>query len=81
VLRPCCQGSTWTRICTSIISTAARGWPVQVKPMKPTLKAPGSKLLKLSYDEPLSKFALKLNLRRYNEGGCLQLRAARHRGR
>jgi len=33
--------------------------------MKPTLKAPGSKHLKLNYDEPLSNFAFNFNLRRY----------------
>jgi hypothetical protein len=38
---------------------------VQVDPIKPTLKAPGIKLLKLKYDKPLSKFAFKINLRRY----------------
>ena len=32
----------------------------------PTLKAPGTKRLKLKYDAPLSKFAFKFNLRRYN---------------
>jgi len=31
--------------------------------MKTTLKAPGTKLLKLKHDEPLSKFAFKFNLR------------------
>jgi len=40
---------------------------VQVHPIKPTLKAPGIKLLKLKYDEPLSKFAFKSNMRRYVE--------------
>ena len=40
---------------------------MQVDPVKPTLKALGIKLLKLNYDEPLSKFAFKLNLRRYSE--------------
>jgi len=40
---------------------------VQLEPIKPTLKAPGTKSLKLNYDEPLSFFAFKLNLRRYNE--------------
>jgi len=40
---------------------------VQVDPVKPTLKAPGTKRLKPKYDEPLSKFAFKFNLRRYNE--------------
>jgi len=33
--------------------------------MKPTLKAPGSKRLKLWFDEPLSSFAFNFNLRRY----------------
>jgi hypothetical protein len=35
--------------------------------MKPTLKAPGSKRLKLKCDEPLSKFAGKIKLRRYTK--------------
>jgi len=39
---------------------------VQFDPMKPTLKAPGSKRLKLGYDELLSHFAFKFNFRRYN---------------
>ena len=42
---------------------------MQVEPIKPVLKAPGSMLLKLRYDGPLSNFAFKVNLRRYNEGG------------
>jgi hypothetical protein len=33
--------------------------------MKLTLKAPGTKRLKLDYDEPLSNFAFKFNLRCY----------------
>jgi hypothetical protein len=33
--------------------------------MKPILKAPGTKLLKLKCDKLLSKFAFKFNLRRY----------------
>jgi len=40
---------------------------VQVDPIKPTLKAPGTKRLKLKYDELLSNFAFDFNLRRYNE--------------
>jgi len=36
-----------------------------VDPIKPTLKAPGIKLLKLKYDNPLSNFAFEFNLRRY----------------
>jgi len=42
------------------------GKAVQVDPIKPTLKAPGSMLLKLRYDGPLSEFAFNFNLRRYN---------------
>ena len=41
------------------------GRAVRVDPIKPTLKAPGIKLLKLKYDKPLSNFAFKFNLRRY----------------
>jgi len=38
---------------------------VQVDPIKPTLKAPGTNLLTLKCDEPLSTFAFNFNLRRY----------------
>jgi len=38
---------------------------VQVVPIKPKLKLPGTKRLKLECDEPPSKFAFKINLRRY----------------
>ena len=38
---------------------------MQVDPIKHTLKAPGTKRLKLKCDEPLSDFAFNLNLRRY----------------
>jgi len=34
--------------------------------MKPTVKAPGIRRMKLRYDGPLSNFALKFSLRRYN---------------
>jgi hypothetical protein len=44
------------------------GRVVQVAPMKRTLKAPGTKLLKLKYDKPLSKFGFRFNLRRYTTG-------------
>ncbi len=43
-----------------------RGKAVQVDPIKPTLKAPGTKRLKLKYDKLLSSFAFDFNLRRYN---------------
>jgi hypothetical protein len=38
---------------------------MQVVPIKHTLKAPGTKRLKLQYDEPPSNFAFKLKLHRY----------------
>jgi len=40
---------------------------VQVAPIKPTLKAPGSMQLKLRYDGPVSNCAFKISLRRYTE--------------
>jgi hypothetical protein len=43
----------------------AYGRAVQVEPMKPLLKAPGSMILKLRYDGPLSNFAFNFNSRRY----------------
>jgi len=45
---------------------SAPGRAVQVDPIKPMLKAPGTKRLQLKYDVPLSNFAFKSNLRRYN---------------
>ena len=42
-----------------------RGKAVQVEPMKPTLKAPGTKRLTLKYDKLLSSFGFNFNLRRY----------------
>jgi hypothetical protein len=50
--------------------SAEHGRAVQVDPNKPTLKAPGSKRLKLEYDKLLSGFAFNLNLRRYSTGRC-----------
>jgi hypothetical protein len=38
---------------------------VQIDPIKPTLKAAGTKRLKLKYDGPLSHLTFKFNLRRY----------------
>ena len=45
---------------------AAAGGAVQVDPIKPTLKALGLRPLKVKYNDLLSKFAFKYNLRRYN---------------
>ena len=39
---------------------------MQVDPIKPKLKPPGTKRLKLEYDGLLSNFGFKFNLRRYN---------------
>jgi len=47
------------------VCTNDRGRAVQVDPMKPMLKAPGTNLLTLKHDEPLSIFAFKLDLRHY----------------
>ena len=41
---------------------------MQVEPIKPKLKAPGAKRLKLNSDQVLSSFACKFNLRRYIKG-------------
>jgi len=48
--------------------SAKHGSAVQVGPIKPTLKAPGVKLLKPTYGEALSILALNFNLRRYSTG-------------
>jgi (p)ppGpp synthase/HD superfamily hydrolase len=40
---------------------------VQVDPIKPTLKAPGTKRFKLEYVELLSSFAFNVKLRRYTK--------------
>ena len=52
-----------------------RGRAVQVDPVKPVLKGPGAKRLKLKSDKQLSTFAFKSNLRRHN---VARLRAALH---
>ena len=41
---------------------------MQLDPIKPKLEPPGSERLKLKCDDPLSRFAVKFNLRRYNTG-------------
>ena len=58
------------------------GRAVQVDPIKPMLKAPGTKRLKLKYNKLLSSFAFKINLRRFTlahgraEGGDMPAAAA-----
>jgi len=54
--------------CTGAAADLCLGKAVQVDPVKHTSKAPGSKLLKLKYDGPLSNFAFNFNLRRYTSG-------------
>ena len=44
----------------------APGKAMQIDPIKPTLKPPGIKLVKLKFDTPLSNFAFSFNMRRYN---------------
>ena len=46
---------------------------MQVDPIKPILKAPGTKHLKLEYDHLLSSFAFNFNLCRYTLEQCLSL--------
>jgi hypothetical protein len=46
-------------------SRRARGRAVQVDPIKPTLKAPGTEHVKLKCDILLSTFGSNINLRRY----------------
>ena len=48
---------------------------MQVDPIKPTFKAPGSKRLKQEYNESHSNFAFKFNLRHYNTGAQVRLTA------
>jgi len=50
---------------------APTGRSVQVEPMKYILTAPGIKRLKLKHGVPLSKFAFKFDLRRYNPRAVL----------
>jgi len=61
------------KLCRYIVVRASKaelGMAVQVDPLIPMLKAPGTKRLKLNYDEPLSNFAFEFNLRRYSWGCC-----------
>jgi hypothetical protein len=61
-----------------MLSTIGRA--VQVDPMKPMLKPPGTKHLKLKYGTPLPTFAFKFNLRRHTSASCTsRKRSARSR--
>ena len=49
------------------VGDAGQDRAVQVNPIKPTLKVPGSERLKLNCDDLHSNFAFKFNLRRYTK--------------
>jgi hypothetical protein len=51
--------------CQPLVQGCHLGRAVQVDPIKPKLKAPGTKHLKLKCDMLLSTFAVKFNLRQY----------------
>jgi len=51
-----------------------QGKAVQVDNINPTLKAPGTKFLKLKYYELLSNVAFKFNLRRYTPAAAASTR-------
>jgi len=53
-----------------------RGRAVQVDPIKPALKAPGTKRLKLKCDVLLSTSAFKFNVRRYTAAVATAVAAA-----
>jgi len=58
------------------------GEALQVDPMELTLKAPGSRRLKLKYDASLSNFAFEFNLRRYSVGaGAAGMEPCQHHHR
>jgi hypothetical protein len=47
-------------------TAAALGKPVQLDPVRPTLKPPGIERFKLAYDTLLSNAAFQIKLRRYS---------------
>jgi len=55
----------YKKMCSELVKKNFPGRVVQVDPIKPVSKPPGTKRLKLSYDDPLSNFAFKFNMRRY----------------
>jgi len=57
------------------------GGAVQIDTIKPMLKPPGTKRLKLNHNKVLSNFAFKFNLRRYTRGRwCGASAGARRQG-
>ena len=58
----------------SNLRTLNLGEAVQVDPMKPNLKPPGTERLKLKCDDPLSIFGSNFSLRRYTLGCAVSTR-------
>ena len=60
-------GNVWQALERGDVPTdpGDHGNAVQVDPIKPMLKAHGTKRLKLKCEEPQSNFAFKVNLRHY----------------
>ena len=58
------------------VPDGVRGEAVQVDPIKPTLKPPETKYLKLTHHELLSAVAFKFNLRRYNEAAAIKTQSS-----
>jgi len=53
-----------------VVRELQRGRVVQVDPIKPIVKASGTKRLNPGYDKLLSSFAFTFNLRRYSEAAA-----------
>ena len=65
------DGVYWVLRGAGAANGAVRGKAVQLDPMKPVSKPPGSVLFELRYVRPLSKCAFNFNLRRYSVGANL----------
>jgi len=61
----------WQPLIRGECAAAPRGRALQVDPIKPTLKAPGTKRFRLSCNKLLSNVVFKFNLRRYSVDAVL----------
>ena len=70
VIGPTCDTARFCGLDASsaVDGTCCLGWAVQVDPIKPKLRPPGTKRLKPNCDVLLSNSASKSNLRRYTSG-------------
>ena len=66
--------------CARRASLRLRGMPVQVDPIKPTLKAPGTKRLKVKYDETAIKYCFEFQLALLHRVRHVRGPPDRHRG-